>query len=82
MRSDHTYNVLWFVAGLSLGVGAGMVLAPKSGAEMRRYLGEHAGSARDYIGRGRELYEKGRELADEAAQLYEDGRHLVEDTAL
>ena len=55
-----------------------MVLAPKSGAETRRYLGEHAGSARDCIGRGRELYEKGRELADEAAQLYEDGRHLVE----
>jgi hypothetical protein len=82
MRSDHTYNALWFVAGLSLGVGLGMVFAPASGAATRRYLGERAGSARDYIGRGRELYDKGRELADEAAQLYEDGRHLVEDSPL
>ncbi len=81
MASDRTSNVLWFAAGVSLGAAIGLLAAPASGAETRRYLADHAGSARDYVDRGRELYEKGRELADEAAHMYEEGRHLVEDVS-
>lgn len=78
MRSHQALNALYFLAGLTLGAGVGLLLAPAPGSDTRQYLGERAGSAREYLDRGRELYEKGRELADEAAQLYEDGRHLVE----
>jgi gas vesicle protein len=79
MRSHRVSNTLWFVAGLSFGAAVGLLVAPAPGAETRKYLGEHAGSARDYVDRGRDLYERGRELADEAAQMYEEGRHLIED---
>lgn len=80
MRSSNaTSNVMCFLAGLSLGAAAGLLLAPAPGADTRRYLTDRAGSARIYLDKGRELYEQGRELADEAANLYEQGRHLVED---
>ena len=80
MRSTNTTsNVMCFLAGLSLGAAAGLLLAPRPGTETRRYLTDRAGSARIYLDKGRELYEQGRELADEAAELYEEGRHLVED---
>lgn len=78
MRSHQPLNALYFLAGLALGTGVGLLLAPAPGANTRQFLSEHAGSAKDYLDRGRELYEKGRELADEAAQLYEEGRRLVE----
>lgn len=80
MRSSAA-KVVCFLAGVSCGVGIALLIAPASGADTRRYLGERAGSARDYVDRGRELYERGRELADEAAQMYEQGRHLVEDNS-
>jgi len=78
MSSSRTRNTLSFFAGLSFGAGVALLIAPASGADTRRYLGERAGSALDYVDRGRELYDKGRELADEAAHMYEQGRHLVE----
>jgi gas vesicle protein len=80
MRSSNTTsNVMCFLAGLSLGAAAGLLLAPAPGTDTRRYLTNRAGSAREYLDKGRELYEQGRGLADEAAELYEEGRHLVED---
>ncbi len=79
MRSrDNLTNVLWFAAGLSLGAAVGLLAAPTSGAETRRYLSDRAGAAGEYLDYGRQLYQQGRELADEAATLYEEGRHLVE----
>jgi gas vesicle protein len=78
MRSnDTTTSILYFAAGLSLGAAVGILLAPASGADTRRYLGTRAGAARDYLDYGRDLYDKGRELADEAAHMYEEGRHLI-----
>jgi hypothetical protein len=80
MRSnkDTTTSILYFAAGLSLGAAVGILLAPASGADTRRYLGDRAGSAREYLDYGRDLYDKGRELADQAAHMYEEGRHLIE----
>jgi gas vesicle protein len=38
---DHTMrNVITFAAGVALGVGAGMLLAPSSGEELRGSLGD------------------------------------------
>jgi hypothetical protein len=87
MRQDSSANVLWFLAGLSLGTVAGLVMAPASGVDTRRQLGARAGQARQYVSthghdaleRGRELYEKGKQLADEAAEMFEEGRRLVEE---
>jgi hypothetical protein len=40
-RPDHTLrNVLMFVAGVGVGVGAGMLLAPASGDEIRDAIGD------------------------------------------
>jgi gas vesicle protein len=86
MRRNVGSNVLWFLAGVTVGTAASVMFTPISGAETRRALGKGAVSARgfiqdsgrEYIERGRELYEQGRHLADEAAELFEDGRRLVE----
>jgi gas vesicle protein len=80
MRQDSAINLLWFVAGITIGTAAGMVAAPKPGTDTRRLLTSKAGEVGHLLATtGRELYEKGRELADEAAEMYDDGRHLIED---
>lgn len=76
MRQDSTTHVLWFLAGVGLGAAIGIVTAPKSGAETRRYL---ATTGREYAERGKELFEKGKQLADEASLLYDEGRRLIEE---
>ena len=55
--SDQRYEVLpAFQLGALVGAGVALLLAPQSGEETRRQLGE----------KGRQLGEKGRHLADEA----------------
>lgn len=86
MRQNSSPNLLWFLAGLGAGVAAGMIFAPAAGAETRRFLGERAAGAREYLGQsgreylemGHDLYERGRSLADEAAEMFDEGRRLVE----
>ena len=79
MRSrENLTNVLWFAAGMVLGAAVGLLAAPTSGIETRKYLSDRTGAASEYLDYGRQLYEQGRGLADEAATLYEEGRHLVE----
>jgi gas vesicle protein len=40
-REDHTFrNIVSFAAGVGIGVGAGMLLAPASGGEIRRSLSD------------------------------------------
>ncbi|MGH9629165.1 MAG: YtxH domain-containing protein [Bryobacteraceae bacterium] len=86
MRQHNSFNLLWFLAGVSLGAAVGMLYTPYDGPEMRRRLGEKADegrealahSGREYLEKGRELYDKGRRLADEAAEMYDEGRRLVE----
>jgi gas vesicle protein len=79
MRSNsNNAKILYFAAGLSLGAAVGILLAPGSGTDTRRYFADRANAARGYLDYGRDLYEKGRELAEEAEQMYEEGRHLIE----
>jgi hypothetical protein len=86
MRAEGGRSLLWFLAGASVGVALGVVLAPKAGAATRRLIALKAHDAReflshsgmDYYERGRDLYERGRHLADEAAELFDEGRRLVE----
>jgi gas vesicle protein len=85
LHDDSGSGLGWFFVGAALGVAVGMLLAPKSGSETRRYLVDKAGTGRDAVGgfgrdvvdRGKELYDKGRELAGEASELFERGRRLA-----
>ena len=82
---DSGSGLGWFFVGAALGVAIGVLLAPKSGSETRRYLADRAGSGRDAMSdmgrtmaeRGKEYYEKGRGLAGEASELFERGRKIV-----
>jgi gas vesicle protein len=86
MRRRSGSNVMLFLAGVTAGVAATLILTPISGAEARRFIGKGAAntrgflqeSGRQYIEKGRELYDQGRHLAEEAAEMFEDGRRLVE----
>ena len=80
MRKEFGSRLMWFVAGAAVGTVAGLLLAPQSGEETRRLIGERAEEGgREWMDRGKELYDKGRQLADDAADYFEEGRRLVEE---
>ena len=74
MADDNTgEKVIWFLAGVAVGAGIGLLFAPKAGRETRQYLGEKTAEGRELLAEtGRDLYAKGR-------KLYERGRALAED---
>jgi len=83
---DENGNLGWFVAGALIGAAAGLLLAPKSGKETRKYLGKTTkhtreameSSGRDMMDRGKELYDRGRKIVEDAGDLFERGRKLVQ----
>ena len=86
MAHNNTGNLVWFVAGASIGATIALLYAPQSGRDTRRVIGKKArqgrealaDTGRDLVDKGRDLYEKGRRVADDAAELFERGRRLVE----
>lgn len=49
-EEDHTLrNVLMFAAGVGVGVGAALLLAPSSGEELRNSIGEKVQDIRDKV---------------------------------
>lgn len=49
-REDHTLrNVLSFAAGVGLGVGAGMLFAPSSGAQLRNSISDKVQDISDKV---------------------------------
>jgi len=78
-------SLIWFLAGVAVGVAAGMLLAPRSGREIRQLIGEKTAEGKDYVvdasrdvyAKGREIYEKGKDLAEDAADLFDRGRKAV-----
>jgi gas vesicle protein len=86
MSQENGGNVMWFLSGLILGVGAALLFAPETGASTRNRLAKHAKvsgkniaeSSREAYEKGRNLYERGRELAEDAAEMFERGRKLAE----
>lgn len=81
-----------FLAGLGLGVGIGMLFAPKSGAETREQLKTKAGEGKEYIkhrsielkDQANDLIGKGREALgrqkENLAEAMEAGRQAYRDT--
>jgi gas vesicle protein len=72
----------YFLLGLGLGVAAGVLLAPKSGAETREFLRSKAEESGDYL-RSRAddsrdyIKKRGDDLRDSANDVYEKGRSAV-----
>lgn len=79
-------QVLWFTAGALIGAGVALLVAPKSGAELRGLIGETAGegrerllqTGRDLFERGRDIYARGKQIAEDAADLFEEGREMLD----
>ena len=63
----------YFIAGLSFGVLATLLLAPRSGEETRKTISRKAGKSMDY------LSAQGKALRREAENLTIAGRRAVED---
>ena len=84
-NSNNGEKLVWFLAGAAMGAAAALLLAPQSGRELRRLIGEKAGEGKEYLAdtgrdvysKGKEIFEKGRGLADDAADLFERGRKAV-----
>jgi gas vesicle protein len=68
-RDSNTF--VWFLARLGLGALAGVLYAPRSGAETREVLRARAEEGRDYV-RGR-----AREAREQAEQWAGRGREAV-----
>jgi gas vesicle protein len=83
---EDSNNFGWFLAGAVVGAAAALLLAPKSGAETRKYISDTTKdgreameeSGRELMERGKDLYERGKKIAEDAGDLFERGRKLVQ----
>ena len=64
----------FFVLGAVIGVAAALLMAPASGAHIRRRLRRQGEEVADY------LIDAGKELVDKCEELYERSGEVVEDT--
>ena len=86
MADNVGSKITYFLVGMGIGALVGVLFAPKSGEETRKYLGQTTkdsreameASGRELMDRGKELYERGKKIADDAAELFERGRKLVQ----
>ena len=70
--SDRDGNsFVWFLAGLGLGALAGVLYAPRSGAETRETIRARAEEGREYV------KNRAREAREQAAQWADKGREVV-----
>jgi gas vesicle protein len=83
---EENNNFGWFLAGAIIGAAGALLLAPKSGADTRKYLSKTTKdgrqameeSGRELMERGKELYDRGKKIAEDATDLFERGRKLVQ----
>jgi gas vesicle protein len=70
--SDHDGNsFVWFLAGLGLGALAGVLYAPRSGAETREQLLSRAEEGREF------MRNRARDAREQAHQWADRGREVV-----
>jgi gas vesicle protein len=68
MADNVGSKISYFLVGLGLGALVGVLFAPKSGEETRRFLSDKAEEGRDYA------QKKARELRERADDLVERGK--------
>jgi len=69
---DDDSKVPYFLLGLGLGVAAGILFAPKAGAETRQILKSRAQDGADYVKRRTE------NLQDSAAEVIDRGKQTLQ----
>lgn len=82
-RESGTSDILLFIAGAGLGIGLGMLLAPKAGFETRRDIRGRVNDGKDYLARQgrdltRDLANRASHLADKASTLAEKGKETID----
>lgn len=71
MSDRDSNSFVWFLAGLGLGALAGVLYAPRSGAETREALRARAEDGREY------MRSRAREAKEQAQQWADRGREAV-----
>jgi gas vesicle protein len=71
MADNVGSKISYFLVGLGLGALVGVLFAPKSGEETRKFLSEKAEEGRDYA------QKKARELRERADDLVERGKETA-----
>jgi len=71
MADNVGSKVTYFMVGLGIGALVGLLFAPKSGEETRKYLSDRADEGRDYA------QKKARELRERADDLIERGKEAA-----
>jgi gas vesicle protein len=93
MANKDGNSLLWFIAGLGLGVVAGVLYAPRSGNETREAIRSKAEQGRDFVrDQARQAREQAGEWADRGREVlnqqkeqfrsaYEAGTQAYQDVA-
>jgi gas vesicle protein len=72
MSENSGSKFVFFLAGMGIGALVGVLFAPQSGEETRKYLTDKADEGRQYAQR------KARELRERADDLVERGKDVVD----
>jgi gas vesicle protein len=70
MSDKDGTSLLWFIAGLGLGVAAGVLYAPRPGSETREALRSKAEQGRDF------MREQARQAREQAGEWADRGREV------
>lgn len=70
-NNNVSTNLLFFLAGASLGAVVALLYAPQSGKKTREYISDKAEEGRDF------LKEKGKEIREQAEDYVEKSKELV-----
>jgi gas vesicle protein len=71
MADNVGSKVTYFLVGMGIGAFVGLLFAPKSGEETRKYLADRADEGKDYA------QKKARELRERADDLIERGKEAA-----
>ena len=71
MADNDGNTLVWFLAGLGLGALAGVLYAPRAGAETREALRARAEDGREYV------KNRAKEVRDQASDWADRGRGVV-----
>jgi len=70
-ENNGSSNLLFFLAGASLGAVIALLYAPQSGKKTREYISDKADEGKDY------LKDRSKELREQAEEYVERGKDLV-----
>jgi len=82
-RESGASDVLLFIVGAGIGIGLGMLLAPKAGSETRDAIRGRVNEGKDYLARqgrdlSREIANRASTLADKASGLAGKGKETID----